>query len=688
MNAFNRFRTMSLKQKFIMALLSCSLGSSIFVGLVMLTSTSSALERDLEEKFSAIVEAKAEEYHDGYLKLKTDMEDLSNSKFIQDALVAYESVAFGTGLDINADADLAGSPYFKGIQAKFNDTFNDYLKSYPLNSFAIALNGGSVVSQTGGMFLVGKNLVNGVAKGSSVGDCFSMAKQSGVIFTDLKTDFEKKPRAYLCSVIKSKYDRDGYKKDAPMGVMVADVKWEFFNRLAKFDAGLGQTGEIVLLSKEGTLKTFPREFAANASLDDLASEKWKQGVHTPKSRIFQAQNHSGDTVYRLQKNFELDDKNQWLIVAQQSSSEARAPIRNMQFWAIGLLALCAVAASVVGWFFSTNLTQKFSENSRRLTQANEDVVQVSEKVSSVATSVQTGSQQQSAAIHETSVSLEELTQMVARTAELSNNSKSKAERCESEAATGLEKIGGLLTSIEKVDGTSQLTLSQVDKANQSFQELLKIFNTITSKTQVINDIAFQTKLLSFNASVEAARAGEHGRGFSVVAEEVGKLAVSVSGAASEINSLLSNSSSKMNDMIDENRRGLQHAATEARQEIEVSKDIAAECNKFFESLAHLVREINRDVAQISSAAEEQTTGISEINRAVGQISMANDENTKNANVIFDLSHRLHSVVGELTHSNTQLEFLLQGGADEARLAPVAGSITPATQNDENIEKAS
>ena len=57
---------------------------------------------------------------------------------------------------------------------------------------------------------------------------------------------------------------------------------------------------------------------------------------------------------------------------------------------------------------------------------------------------------------------------------------------------------------------------------------------IKDKVNIINDIVFQTKLLSFNASVEAARAGENGKGFAVVAEEVGNLA-SVSGkAANEI----------------------------------------------------------------------------------------------------------------------------------------------------------
>jgi methyl-accepting chemotaxis protein len=87
--------------------------------------------------------------------------------------------------------------------------------------------------------------------------------------------------------------------------------------------------------------------------------------------------------------------------------------------------------------------------------------------------------------------------------------------------------------------------SSIERENISIQELkenlsrisevFKIVQEIAEKTNVINDIVFQTKLLSFNASVEAARAGEHGKGFAVVSEEIGKLAASSGKASVEIN---------------------------------------------------------------------------------------------------------------------------------------------------------
>jgi methyl-accepting chemotaxis protein len=77
-------------------------------------------------------------------------------------------------------------------------------------------------------------------------------------------------------------------------------------------------------------------------------------------------------------------------------------------------------------------------------------------------------------------------------------------------------------------------MNQINYSNEQMSEIVKVIQEIETKTKVINDIVFQTKLLSFNASVEAARAGEQGKGFAVVAEEVGNLAQMSGNAAKEI----------------------------------------------------------------------------------------------------------------------------------------------------------
>ena len=97
---------------------------------------------------------------------------------------------------------------------------------------------------------------------------------------------------------------------------------------------------------------------------------------------------------------------------------------------------------------------------------------------------------------------------------------------------GKNIVSAMVSSSQSIKDGSEVFKEQMNESLSELSKTLLVIQEIANKTKLINEIVFQTKLLSFNASVEAARAGEHGKGFAVVAEEIGKLA-KVSGSSSE-----------------------------------------------------------------------------------------------------------------------------------------------------------
>ncbi|WZL74349.1 methyl-accepting chemotaxis protein [Clostridiaceae bacterium 35-E11] len=129
----------------------------------------------------------------------------------------------------------------------------------------------------------------------------------------------------------------------------------------------------------------------------------------------------------------------------------------------------------------------------------------------------------------------------------------------------IQTLAKLNTQFEAIHHTSEIVEEQLKKISSSIETLHTISKTLISSTQAstkyiqesdniikyVNNIAKQTKILGINATIEAARAGDHGKGFSVVANEVQKLAQSSSGFANEIDNILMHLSKEMRQIYDE-----------------------------------------------------------------------------------------------------------------------------------------
>ncbi len=172
---------------------------------------------------------------------------------------------------------------------------------------------------------------------------------------------------------------------------------------------------------------------------------------------------------------------------------------------------------------------------------------------------------------------------------------------------------------------------------------------------MINEIVFQTKLLSFNASVEASRAGEHGKGFAVVAEEIGNLAQMSGKASLEISTMLGESMEKVDKIIQETKGNVDVLVSRGNEKIENGVMTAKECGEVLEEIFRNVSNVSKIAAAIELAGLEQAEGIAEINKALGELHQVTQKNNNTgleaasaAEKLASESRALNIIVNELS----------------------------------------
>lgn len=209
-----------------------------------------------------------------------------------------------------------------------------------------------------------------------------------------------------------------------------------------------------------------------------------------------------------------------------------------------------------------------------------------------------------------------LSQMDSLSGKINNVSSNADELGRLTGKTG-ETIAVGIASVQSLTETSEATAEITREVIQSIQELEDKSKSISHIVSAINDIAEQTNLLSLNASIEAARAGEAGRGFSVVAEEIRKLADQCLASAGQISAIVDEIVGKTEDVVQIARKA-EEAVSSQSGVVEDTTNSFRQIDKLAEQLIQALQIISNNVQEMNGARNETLSAIESISSASTQ----------------------------------------------------------------------
>ena len=254
------------------------------------------------------------------------------------------------------------------------------------------------------------------------------------------------------------------------------------------------------------------------------------------------------------------------------------------------------------------------------------------------------------------LTLDESSNILLANVDTLNQSSNEAATSLEETAAALEEItSNIRNNTENIAQMSNFSNNVTDSAKDgeqlanettvAMEEINTQVTAINEAISVIDQIAFQTNILSLNAAVEAATAGEAGKGFAVVAAEVRNLASRSAEAAKEIKTLVENATQKANH----------------------GKNIAGNKIVGYKKLNENIAKTINLISDIENASKEQLLGIEQINDAVTQLDQQTQQNAMVASQTHDVAVLTDQIAKLVVSDADAKEFK---GKNEAKAKPM------------------
>ncbi|MGC8917360.1 MAG: methyl-accepting chemotaxis protein [Thermoanaerobaculum sp.] len=275
------------------------------------------------------------------------------------------------------------------------------------------------------------------------------------------------------------------------------------------------------------------------------------------------------------------------LVAAQAGARALAPGVEPQFLAA---------------------TRAFSALVQQILGSSVDVALAGQQVQNTASELASGSSEQAAAVVEITATMEELARTAAQIATNAANQAELAAQAEDAGTVGAAAVEDAVRGVEEVQKRIAAIATRADSLGTRSREIYRVLDLIT-------EIAQETHILSLNAAIEATAAGEHGRRFSVVADEVRRLAERSRESVDSVRTLLEEFSASIRATV----VATEESSKEVAKVLERARAAAASIEQLRQAVsetAHAAREISLATQQQRTASDQVVLTLKEVSQVI------------------------------------------------------------------------
>jgi len=329
-----------------------------------------------------------------------------------------------------------------------------------------------------------------------------------------------------------------------------------------------------------------------------------------------------------------------------------------------------------------NLQVEIDKSNRMVASVKEAIQQLSasaNELMAISTQQASGAAEQAAAVQQATTTSEEIAATAKQVSDNAGRVETLAGQASGASITGQQAVAVAINGMEQLKG-------QVMSIAEAMLQLGENSQKIGGIIDIIDEISDQTNLLSLNAAIEAAGAGEAGKRFSIVANEVRRLADRTADATNQVKVLITHIQQSTNSTI--------MLTEEGTKGVDAANALVANISETLEKITRSITETSEAASEIklmtqqqTSASEQMAETIAEVRDVASQVAVSSQETTQSITELTSLAGRLQDLVEEnmLTEAKDSVQ---AAAAEMARILTEAidsGKFTVADIFDENYQ---